>query len=108
MGLKPSTYVKPAPAEKENPFLDAVKEYTDKGVDTAFENTTTAAEYEAEKLQIQAAVRAQGFSARVVQTNFSKDLADKSPVTAVFQVRPPRKERTKKGAEDTAAEDSGE
>lgn len=89
--LTSATYEKPTPEEKPNPFIDAVKQYTDKGIDTAFAVESTAGEYKAEKLLIQKAVNAHGFSAREVETTWSDELEDGDAVKSTFLVRPARK-----------------
>lgn len=100
--LTESNYVKPVPAEKENPFLDAVKVYTDQGVDTAFNVEFAADDYNAEKLQIQAAARTHGFSAREVASDFEEGSGRKT-VKSTFLIRPPRKSKAANG--ETPAED---
>ena len=89
--LAPAKYVKPTPAEKPNPFVDAVKQYTDKGIDTAFSVEFTADEYKAEKLLIQKDVNVHGFSAREVETTWEDGQTGKTPVKSTFLVRPARK-----------------
>lgn len=104
--LTSTTYTKPAPVEKENPFLDAVKGYTDKGVDTAFAVEFAAEDYAAEKLLIQRAVNAHGFSAREVQTDASDDKKGKDVIKSTFLIRPARK--SKGEAESTPEADAAE
>lgn len=97
--LTATTYEKPTPAEKPNPFVDAVKQYTDKGIDTAFAVEFTADEYKGEKLLIQKAVNAHGFSAREVQTTWEDGQTGKTAVKSTFVIRPARK---RKGESDDA------
>ena len=87
-----SNYVKPAPVEKENPFIELVKPYTDKGLDTPFDVEFDADDYKAEKLQIQAAVNKHGFSAREYVTDYVEDSGQKS-VKSTFLIRPMRKRK---------------
>jgi len=98
-------YEKKAPAEKPNPFVNVVKPFTDKGVDTAFAVEFTADEYKGEKLLIQKAVNVHGFSAREVETtwNDEKPPTGKTPVKSTFVIRPPRK-RKGEGESESAAE----
>ena len=100
--LTSAVYEKPAADEKPNPFLEPVKQYTDKGVDTAFAVEFDAKDYKAEKLQIQKAVNAHGFSAREVETNWDADAeyTGNEPIKSVFVIRPKRKA---KGEGDTPA-----
>lgn len=98
--LTESNYTKPAPVEKENPFLDAVKVYTDKGIDTAFNVEFDADDYKAEKLQIQAAARKHGFSAREVATDYDESSSRKA-VKSTFLIRPLRKGKGANGGEGT-------
>lgn len=105
--LTATTYEKPTPAEKPNPFVDAVKQYTDKGIDTAFAVEFTADEYKAEKLLIQKAVNVHGFSAREVQTTWEDGQSGKTPVKSTFVIRPPRK-RKDDGSEDAPESDDAE
>lgn len=105
--LTATTYEKPAPVEAPNPFVDAVKQYTDKGLDTAFKVEFTADEYKAEKLLIQKAVNKHGFSAREVETSWTDELTGKAPVTSVFMIRPARK-RKGEDAEAPESVDSAE
>jgi hypothetical protein len=99
--LSATTYEKPVQEEKPNPYIDGVKEYTDKGVDTPFKVTFDPGEYKSDKLLIQKAVNAHGFSAREVATTYADD--DTVRVTSTFLVRPLRK---RKGENQVA--DSGE
>ena len=91
--LTAATYEKPTPAEKPNPFITHVKQYTDKGIDTAFAVEFEADDYKAEKLLIQKAVNAHGFSAREVQTTWDDEnpAEGNTPVTSTFLIRPARK-----------------
>jgi len=89
--LTESKYVPPVEA---NPFLDAVKVYTDKGIDTPFDVEFTAAEYRSEKLLIQKAARELGFSVREVVTTWDDELSGKAPVKSTFVVRPARKRKS--------------
>lgn len=98
-------YTKPVPAEKDNPFIEVVKPFAEKGIDTAFAVEFTADEYKAEKLLIQRAVNTHGFSAREVETTWDDELSGKSPVKSTFVIRPQRK---RKGEGDTAAEADAE
>lgn len=86
-------YVPPVATERPNPFIDALKQYADKGIGTAFQAEFIADEYKAEKLLIQKAVNAHGFSAREVQTNWDDELSGKFPVKSTFLIRPARKPR---------------
>lgn len=94
--FKAASYEKTSPAEKPNPFIDVVKPYTDKGVDTAFAVTFDADDYKAEKLLIQKAVNANGYSAREVETDWNADdpQTGKTPVHSTFLVRPARKRKS--------------
>lgn len=90
--LKETTYEKPAASAKPNPFLEIVAPFTNKGVGTAFAVEFDAADYKREKLQIQQAVKAQGYSAREVETDYKPDsVAEK--VHSTFLIRPERKAR---------------
>lgn len=108
--LTATTYERPTPAEKPNPFLDHVKQFTDKGIDTAFAVEFEADEYKAEKLLIQKAVNAHGFSAREVKTtwNDEKPVSGKTAVHSTFVIRPARKSKGEATdtpeAEEAAAE----
>ena len=94
MKIAASKYVRPTADEKPNEYIPLVKQFTDQGIDTAFEITTTAGEYAADKLLIQKAVNAHGFSARVVVAPEIDDETDeKASVKATFVVRPARKPR---------------
>lgn len=97
-------YVKPTAAEAPNPFTDTVKEFADKGIDTAFAVTFTAAEYKAEKLLIQRAANTLGVTAREVQTTWDgeKEYKGTEDVNSVFVIRPLRK---RKGEGAAAADD---
>lgn len=86
-------YVKPAPAEKDNPFVELVRPFAEKGIDTPFAVEFTADEYKAEKLLIQRAANVHGFSAREVKSTWDDELSGKSPVKSVFLIRPRRKAR---------------
>ena len=94
-----ATFVKPVPAEKANPYIEDLKPFAEAGVDTAFAIETTAAEYASEKLLIQKAMNAHGFSAREV-VKPDAELSGSSKVSATFLVRPQRKAK----AEAEAAE----
>ena len=98
-----TTYTKPVPAEKDNPFVEVLKPFAEKGIDTPFAVEFTADEYKAEKLLIQRAANAHGFSAREVETNWDDELSGKSPVKSVFLIRPQRKPRNS-GQADSGAE----
>ena len=100
--LTATTYERPTPVEKPNPYTDHVKQFTDKGIDTAFAVETTADEYKADKLLIQKAVNVHGFSAREVQTTWEDGQSGKTPVKATFVIRPARKS---KAADESPAED---
>lgn len=100
--LAATTYVKPVAEEKPNPYIDGVKEYTDRGVDTPFKVTFDPGEYKAEKLLIQKAVNVHGFSAREVETTYNGD--DTARVTSKFLVRPLRKRKGEAHAEGDSAE----
>jgi hypothetical protein len=102
--LAPATYEKPTTAEKPNPYVEGVKQYTDKGVDTAFQVTFDPGEYKSDKLLIQKAVNTHGFSAREVQTTYKDD--DTVKVTSTFLVRPLRKR--KGDTHESEVADSGE
>lgn len=95
--LTSATYSKPVPAEKENPYIEGVRQYTDKGIDTPFALETTADEYKADKLLIQKAVNVHGYSAREVETTFEDGQSGKTAVKSTFLIRPARK---RKGSED--------
>jgi len=99
-----TVYEKPAPVETPNPFIDVVKPYTDKGIDTAFAVEFDAKDYKAEKLQIQKAVNTHGFSAREVQTTWDADAEYKGdePIKATFVIRPKRKARGESNEGDNA------
>lgn len=106
--LTAATYEKPTPAEKPNPFVDAVKQYTDKGVDTAFAVEFEADDYKAEKLLIQKAVNVHGFSAREVETSWDEDkpVSGKTPVKSTFVIRPARKRKGEADAAESAEADA--
>lgn len=92
--LTAAKYEKKTSAEAPNPFIDVVKAYTDKGVDTAFAVEFNADTYKAEKLQIQKAVNANGFSAREVETDWDAEQfasGVQETVKSLFVIRPPRK-----------------
>jgi len=97
-----TTYVKPTPTEKDNPFVELVKPFAEKGIDTPFAVEFTADEYKAEKLLIQRAANVHGYSAREVETTWDDELSGKSPVKSTFLIRPQRKPR--KGDEPQAKE----
>jgi len=105
--LTPATYEKPVRDEAPNPFIDVVQPYTDKGIDTAFAVEFEAKDYKAEKLQIQKAVNAHGFSAREVVTNWDADAEYKGneAIKATFVIRPKRKARTGSADADAAEGD---
>lgn len=92
-------YVKPTATEKDNPFVELVKPFAEKGVDTAFAVEFTADEYKAEKLLIQRAANVHGYSAREVESTWDDELSGKSPVKSTFLIRPQRKARNADTAE---------
>lgn len=106
--FKPATYTRPAPVEKDNPFVEHLRPFAEKGIDTAFEVETTAAEYKADKIQIQKAVNILGFSAREVENTWDDELAPSyegsEKITAKFLIRPRRKAKGEGDAEQPAAE----
>lgn len=99
--LTATTYERPTPSEKVNPYVDVVKQFTDKGIDAAFAVDFTADEYKAEKLLIQKAVNALGFSAREVKTTWAEGQSGKTPVKSTFVIRPARKSKDAAQAEQT-------
>lgn len=88
--LTETTYEKPVAAEKPNPFTETVLPFTEKGVGTAFAVEFDTKDYKREKLQIQQAVRAQGYSAREVETDYDAENPGKV-VHSTFLIRPARK-----------------
>lgn len=88
---KPTKYERPEREEAPNPFIDVVKPFTDLGVDTAFPVTFDADNYNKEKLQIQKAVNAHGYSAREVERQGDPE-KDKT-ITSTFVIRPKRKSK---------------
>lgn len=93
--LSATTYERPAATERVNPFIEVVKQFTDQGIDTAFKVEFEARDYKAEKLQIQKAVNAHGFSAREVETTWDGDAeyTGDEGISSTFLVRPPRKRK---------------
>lgn len=103
--LAPAEYTKPTPAEKPNPFVEAVRPFVEQGIDTAFAVEFEAKDYKAEKLLIQKAVNSLGFSTREVETTWDNENepTGKTAVKSTFLIRPPRK---RKGSEDAAESDA--
>lgn len=96
-----ATYTRPAPVEKENPYVDDLKPFAEQGIDTAFAIETTADNYAAEKLLVQKAMNVHGFSAREV-VKPDEELSGNAKVSATFLVRPQRKAKSE--SEQPAAE----
>lgn len=99
--ISATTYERPAVAEKANPFIEVVKQFTDQGIDTAFKVDFEARDYKAEKLQIQKAVNAHGFSAREVETTWDADAeyTGDEGISSTFLIRPARKRKGEGDAE---------
>lgn len=99
----PSTYVKPVPAEKDNPFVELVKPFAAQGIDTPFDVVFDPKEYAAEKLLIQKAANVHGVSAREVEKPTEEQLAGKADVKSTFLIRPQRKPRKGETPAETEA-----
>lgn len=106
--ITPTEYKRPVPAEKDNPFVEVIKPYAEKGIDTPFAVEFTADEYKAEKKLIQLAANAHGYSAREVETNWDDELSGKTPIKSIFLIRPQRKARGKSEGDAATEADTAE
>lgn len=82
------SYTQPSKTEKPNPYIESLRPFADQGVDAAFAVET--AKPAVDKILIQKALNAHGFSARAVDV---LKAADTETVTITFLVRPLRKRK---------------
>lgn len=98
-----STYTRPVPEAKDNPFVEVLKPFAEKGIDTPFAVEFDGVDYKTEKKLIQLAANEYGFSAREVETDWDDEIEQKT-VKSTFLIRPKRAPRGSKKSEAPATE----